>query len=69
VAGDAFQYPWGRLDLGLGRLQDCVGGLTAPFKERRATVCVIGAVDGKQRAVPFGKVMGEITALGCELGD
>jgi len=49
-----FEYPGGRLDLGLGRLQDHVLAGIGPVGERGAEVFE-GRIFGRQQlAVPFG---------------
>ena len=51
---DAFQDPWRRLDMRLGRLQDRVPVGVHPCGEGWAGVCVAGVFGGGHQVLPFG---------------
>jgi hypothetical protein len=63
VTGGAFQHPHGRLDLGLGRLQDRVFARAGPGREGGAEVLVVGVFGGNHQALPFGQFVGEGAVL------
>jgi hypothetical protein len=69
VARDAFQYPFGRLDLGLGRLQDRVSVGAGPGGEGGAEVLVVGIFGGDHQALPFGQLVGEGAVLRSQVRD
>jgi len=67
--GEPFQDPAGRLDLGLGRLENRVRVESLPGRERGPVVFVVGVFGGDLQALALGQLVGELAVPGGQVAE